>query len=63
MQWQPDMIFVEKDFPVAVKEELKKMGYKISQREAIGRTELIKISNGNIEAVADNRGGDSAAGY
>jgi len=63
MQWLPDIIYVEKDFPLAVRDELKKMGYKISQREAIGRTEVIKISDGNIEAVADMRGNDSAAGY
>ena len=63
-QWLPDQIFVEKDFPQSVRQELEKMGYKISQRESIGRTELIKISaDGRIEAVGDKRGDDTAEGY
>jgi gamma-glutamyltranspeptidase/glutathione hydrolase len=63
-QWLPDEIFVEKDFPMSVREELQKMGYKITQREAIGRTEVIRIiANGKIEAVGDKRGDDTAEGY
>ena len=62
-QWLPDEIFVEKDFPMSVREELEKMGYKISQREAIGRTEVIQIINGKIIAVGDKRGDDTAEGY
>jgi gamma-glutamyltranspeptidase/glutathione hydrolase len=63
-QWLPDQIQVEKDFPQSVREQLEQMGYKIVQRGSIGRTELILISpDGNIEAVADNRGEDHAAGY
>ncbi|MFI5154171.1 MAG: gamma-glutamyltransferase [Chitinophagales bacterium] len=63
-QWMPDVIEVEKDFPMAVRTELQRMGYKIQQREAIGRTEVIKIlPDGQIEAVADKRGDDAAEGY
>jgi gamma-glutamyltranspeptidase / glutathione hydrolase len=63
-QWLPDMIFVEKGFPAGTREGLEKMGYKIVQREAIGRTEVIKIlANGKIEAVADKRGEDTAVGF
>jgi len=68
-QWLPDQVEVEKNFPVNVKDELLKMGYKINEREAIGRTEVIKIIPGNttmqrkIEAVADTRGDDSSAGW
>jgi gamma-glutamyltranspeptidase/glutathione hydrolase len=63
-QWLPDVIFVEKGFPAATKEGLEKMGYKIVQRESIGRTEVIKIlASGKIEAVADKRGEDTAAGF
>lgn len=63
-QWLPDEILVEKDFPAGVREKLKQMGYKISQTNQIGRTELILISSdGKIEAVADKRGDDHAAGY
>lgn len=63
-QWLPDVVYVEKGFPADVRAALEKMGYKISQRNQIGRTEMIKIlPNGTIEAVADNRGDDDAAGW
>ncbi|HEV3251544.1 MAG TPA: gamma-glutamyltransferase, partial [Puia sp.] len=51
-QWLPDKIYVEKGFPTGTRQELIKMGYDIVQREAIGRTEVIKIlEDGKIEAV------------
>jgi gamma-glutamyltranspeptidase/glutathione hydrolase len=63
-QWLPDEIFVEAGFPQAVWQQLQQMGYKVTQRGAIGRTEVIRIEpNGAIEAVADKRGDDAAAGY
>ncbi len=63
-QWLPDEIMVEKDFPVAVREQLQQMGYKVTQRNAIGRTEVIRIlPDGSFEAVGDKRGDDHAAGY
>jgi gamma-glutamyltranspeptidase / glutathione hydrolase len=63
-QWLPDVVYVEKGFDKEVKEQLEKMGYKVLEREAIGRTELVKVNrNGTITAVADHRGDDSAAGY
>ncbi|MFT3824997.1 MAG: gamma-glutamyltransferase [Chitinophagaceae bacterium] len=63
-QWLPDEIAVEKNFPKDVQEQLQKMGYKITFRGAIGRTEVIRIlPNGQIEAVGDSRGEDHAAGF
>jgi gamma-glutamyltranspeptidase/glutathione hydrolase len=63
-QWMPDEIFVEKSFPIEVRLALEKMGYKITEREAIGRTEMILVKpNGKIEAAADKRGDDSVAGW
>ena len=63
-QWLPDMIFVEPDFPSEVRKELEKMGYKVTSRGQIGRTEVIRIlPNGSIEAVGDKRGDDDAEGY
>jgi len=63
-QWLPDIIFIENGFPPAVISGLQKMGYTVKVREAIGRTEVIHISpDGNIEAVADWRGDDDAAGF
>lgn len=62
-QWLPDVVRVEKDFPMDVRSKLKAMGYEIAERENIGRFEAIKIANGIIEAVADKRGDDDAEGY
>jgi gamma-glutamyltranspeptidase/glutathione hydrolase len=62
-QWLPDVIFVEKDFNKNTIEELKKMGYKISVRGSIGRTEVIEVKDKKITAVADYRGDDGAEGY
>ncbi|MGN6195056.1 MAG: gamma-glutamyltransferase [Ginsengibacter sp.] len=62
-QWLPDEIFVERDFDKKVVEQLKAMGYKISVRGSIGRTEVIMHDGKKITAVADHRGDDGAAGY
>jgi gamma-glutamyltranspeptidase/glutathione hydrolase len=63
-QWKPDEIYVEKGFSATVTDELKAMGYKVSVREQIGRTEVIKVlPNKKFEAVADNRGNDAAEGF
>jgi gamma-glutamyltranspeptidase/glutathione hydrolase len=63
-QWLPDILYVEKDFPKPVISQLEKMGYQVKEREAIGRTEVIRISpSGEAEAVADWRGDDDAECY
>lgn len=63
-QWLPDEVFVEKTFAETTRKALMAMGYKITQREAIGRTELILFRpDGKLEAAADTRGDDSVAGW
>ncbi len=62
-QWLPDVVFTENDFPKEVIAALEKMGYKMVSRGSIGRTEVIKITKGKIEAVGDKRGDDDAEGY
>lgn len=62
-QWQPDLVYIENGFSALTLRTLEGMGYKFSKRKAIGRTEVIRIQNGIIEAVADSRGEDSSAGY
>jgi gamma-glutamyltranspeptidase / glutathione hydrolase len=62
-QWLPDVVYVEKGFPLDVRKKLEEMGYKIVERGNIGRFEAIKVVNGVVEAVADNRGDDHAEGY
>ena len=60
-QWLPDELYVEKSFPNDLRQSLQSMGYKITERAAIGRTEVIRITGNKIEGVADKRGDDSAA--
>lgn len=61
-QWLPDEVFVEQKFSPQTREQLKTMGYTITERGQIGRTEVIKVlTNGRFEAVADHRGDDSAS--
>jgi len=62
-QWLPDEVLVEEDFEQAPLDGLKKMGYTITKRGHIGRTEVIKNVNGQLNAVGDKRGDDSAAGF
>ncbi len=64
MQWLPDQVFVEKEFPAEKKAALEKMGYKVVSRGRIGRTELIvRQPDGSYQAIGDSRGDDSVAGY
>ncbi len=61
-QWLPDEVFVERRFASSTREQLKTMGYNITERGPIGRTEVIRVlPDGRFEAVADKRGDDSAA--
>lgn len=63
-QWLPDEVYLEKGFPESTKTALLQMGYKTAERGGIGRTEVIKVLPGKkFEAVADNRGEDSAEGW
>jgi gamma-glutamyltranspeptidase/glutathione hydrolase len=67
-QWQPDVLFVEKDFPAETLSALEKMGYTVNRREQIGRTEVIRIDRKGkrkikVEAVGDKRGDDDARAY
>ena len=63
-QWLPDTIDLEKGFPAETKKALEAMGYKTDERRGIGRTEVIKVlPNKKFEAIADNRGDDSAEGW
>jgi gamma-glutamyltranspeptidase/glutathione hydrolase len=63
-QWLPDEIFIEPNFPDSSAEKLKYMGYVVSRRGTIGRTEVIRVlDDGTFEAVADSRGEDHAEGF
>ncbi|NCI46906.1 gamma-glutamyltransferase [Sediminibacterium soli] len=63
-QWYPDEVALEKDFNPDVKKQLQAMGYKLTERGAIGRTEAIRLlPNGKRETIADKRGDDAVAGF
>jgi len=63
-QWLPDQLMLERGFPADVRNALEKMGYQCTERGGIGRTETIRIlPNRKLEAVADIRGDDAAAGW
>jgi len=63
-QWLPDVLYVESGFPAATRDSLKTMGYTITPRGSIGRTELIRVTPGHqLQAVGDSRGDDTADGY
>ena len=63
-QWLPDEIFVEKEFDSNVIAQLRKMGYTVTVRDEIGRTEVIMIMpDKTIQAIGDHRGDDAAVGY
>jgi gamma-glutamyltranspeptidase/glutathione hydrolase len=65
-QWLPDILYVEPAFPNAARDSLKAMGYTVTQRGSIGRTEVIRVKPGQqrqLEAVGDIRGDDTADGY
>lgn len=63
-QHLPDEVYIEPNFPEKLKSSLISMGYKLTNRSAIGKTELIFIHpNKKIEVAADRRGDDSVAGY
>lgn len=63
-QWLPDEVYIEKGFLENTKTALTTMGYKTVDRNGIGRTEVIRVlPDKKFEAVADNRGDDSAEGW
>ena len=62
-QHLPDEVFIESNFPASLKNALIPMGYKLTNRASIGKTEMILIHKNKIEVAADRRGDDSVAGF
>jgi len=64
-QWKPDQISYEKGIVQnTILEELRAKGHELSERNAIGRVDAILVlEDGTLEAGADSRGMDAAAGY
>ena len=66
-QWLPDLVRMEPNgFSEETKTKLETLGYKILERNSliIGRVDAILVlPNGKLEAGADKRGDDAAAGF
>lgn len=64
-QWEPDVVYYEEGaFSEAVRQRLQAMGHTLRQRGAIGRVEaVLRLPDGRLHAVADDRGDDAAGGY
>ena len=66
-QWLPDVVRMEPNgFNEETKAKLETLGYKILERNSliIGRVDAILVlPNGKLEAGADKRGDDAAAGF
>ncbi len=64
-QWKPDRIDIEeRAIQKDVRKSLEKDGYTLHKRGRIGRMEnIIVLPNGKLQAGADPRGDDFAAGY
>lgn len=64
-QWLPDAITTEIDaLSPEAEATLKKMGHAFNEREQIGRVDAILVlPDGKLEAGADPRGDDAAAGF
>ncbi|MDO6436184.1 gamma-glutamyltransferase [Cyclobacterium sp. 1_MG-2023] len=64
-QWKPDLISYENSFSnKRLFEDLRKKGHILKERGSIGKVDAILIrDNGTLEAGADSRGMDTAAGF
>ncbi|MEO1450658.1 MAG: gamma-glutamyltransferase, partial [Bacteroidota bacterium] len=64
-QWLPDLIqYEEQALPAKTEKSLEKLGHSLKVRSSIGRVDAILVRpDGTLEAGADPRGDDTAAGY
>lgn len=62
-QWLPDEVYYETGFDKSLIAAMEAMGYTMTEKESIGRVEMIQVKAGKIIAVGDGRGDDTAEGY
>ena len=63
-QWLPDVLFVEPEIPVDVRENLIALGHRLREFQGIGRAKSIMVGkDGALWGGVDPRGPGFAAGY
>jgi gamma-glutamyltranspeptidase/glutathione hydrolase len=62
-QWQPNELKIERGVAAEVREELRRRGHALSERDAIGVCQAVGKSAGGFVGVADPRGAGAAAGW
>lgn len=62
-QWYPNKLYIEKDMPNDVKDNLIKKGHELSTGEAESAVQGILIKDGKLTAASDPRKGGSPDGY
>ncbi len=64
-QWKPDQIYYEQNaFDETTMQRLQEMGHQFKERKPMGQVDAIMVMpDGSLQAAADKRGDDSAAGY
>jgi gamma-glutamyltranspeptidase/glutathione hydrolase len=62
-QWYPNKLFIERDMPNDVKENLIKKGHELSTGEAESAVQAIMIKDGKITGASDPRKGGLPQGY
>lgn len=62
-QWYPNKLFIEKDMPIDVRENLMKKGHELSTGEAESAVQGILIKDGKITGASDPRKGGISDGF
>lgn len=62
-QWYPNKLFIEKEMPLDVRENLIKKGHELSLGEAENAVQAILIKDGKITGASDPRKGGFPEGY
>ena len=62
-QWSPNKIFIEKEMPLDVRENLERKGHVLTMGEAENAVQAIVIKDGEITGASDPRKGGFPEGY
>lgn len=63
LQWKPDILYLQKGFPLQTEEALRTMGYDVKPTDNVARVETIVVNNGTLEGGTESRQHGKVAGY